>query len=114
MSHSHAPETATGEAPCEVIDMNPKPVESNDDDEFDQEEIEAVSEDRVTPDHAPEVDSKTENLTEWDQPASEADGNTPKTPFEDEATIDEELTEEGIDEADREQRLASADPDFEP
>ena len=38
----------------------------------------------------------------------------PRHLSEDEATIDEELTEEGIDEADRDQRIAAADPDFEP
>jgi hypothetical protein len=94
--------------------MNPKPVEPNDDEDFDAEEIEAaVEEENATPEIAPEVDAKTENLTEWDQPA-ETSGSVPKTPMEDEAALDEELTEEGIDEADRDQRIASADPDFEP
>jgi hypothetical protein len=94
--------------------MNTQPVEPNDDADFDPEEIEAAADERVTPESAPEVDSKTENLTEWDQPASEASGNIPKVPLEDETAIAEELTEEGMDEADREQRIASADPDFEP
>lgn len=94
--------------------MNAKAVEPNDDDEFDPEEIEAASEERVTPSNAPEVDSKTENLTEWDQPSSASAGSAPKTPFEDETAIAKQLIEEGMDEADREQRIASVDPDFEP
>jgi hypothetical protein len=94
--------------------MNLKSVEPDNDAEFDPEEIEAATEERVTPESAPEVNAKTEKLTEWDQPVSEAGGNVPKTPFEDETTIANELIEEGIDEADREQRIAAADPDFEP
>jgi hypothetical protein len=93
--------------------MNPNPVEPNDDDEVDPEEIESAAEERITPANPPEVDSQTENLTEWDQPAT-ASASEPKVPLEDETALAEELTEEGIDEADREQRLASADPDFEP
>ena len=93
--------------------MNPKPVEPNNDDDFDAEEIEAAVEESVTPENAPEVDSKTENLTVWDEPAA-ASASAPRTPLEDEAALPEELTEEGIDEADRDQRIASADPDYEP
>jgi len=110
----HRLQTAAPTAPREAIGMNPKRVEPNDDGEFDADEIDAAAGERVTPSHAPEVDSKTENLTEWDQPASASDHSAPKNPFEDETTIAEELVEEGVDEADREQRLASADPDFEP
>jgi len=94
--------------------MNPKPVEPSDDDDFDPEEIEAAAAEVLTPSNAPEENSKTENLTEWDQPATASAGSVPKTPLEDETAIPELLTEEGIDEADRDQRLASADPDFEP
>jgi len=98
---------------CEASGMNPKPVEPNNDDDFDAEEIEAAVEESVTPENAPEVDSKTENLTVWDEPAA-ASASAPRTPLEDEAALPEELTEEGIDEADRDQRIASADPDYEP
>ena len=104
--------TAPG-ALCEALDMNPAPIEPNNDDDFDPEEIEAAVEEGATPANAPEVDSKTENLTEWDQPAA-ASSSAPKTPLEDEAALPEELTEEGIEEADREQRIASVDPDYEP
>jgi hypothetical protein len=94
--------------------MNQNRVEPHDDDEFDAEEIDAAAEERITPDVAPEENSKTKDLTEWDQPASPSAGAVPRTPLEDETSISEQLIEEGIDEADREQRLASADPDFEP
>jgi len=101
-------------APCEATGMNPKRPEPNDDADFDAEEIEEAAEERVTPHTAPEVDPKTENLTEWDEPPAAAGASAPTAPLEDEASVAEELVEEGIDEADREQRLASADPDFEP
>ena len=38
----------------------------------------------------------------------------PKVLPEDENAVAEELVEEGVEEADRDQRIASADPDFEP
>jgi len=94
--------------------MNSDPAEFNDDPDFDAEEIEDASSERITPHIAPEVDRKTENITEWDEPPAAAGVSAPKVPLEDEAEVPEELTEEGIDEADREQRIASADPDFEP
>jgi hypothetical protein len=95
--------------------MNPKQVEHNDDGDFDPEEIEAAADERITPSNPPEVDSNTESLTEWDQTPARSAGGAPRTPpLEDETAIPEEWIEEGIEEADREQRIAAADPDFEP
>jgi hypothetical protein len=94
--------------------MNLKPVEPNDDDEFDPKEIEDAADERTTPGYAPEENPITENLTKWDEPPAPAAGSAPKTPLEDETTVSEQLIEEGLEEADREQRIASADPDFEP
>ena len=94
--------------------MNPAPPDSNDAEEFDAEELESATSERVTPDQPPEVSKTTEELTAWDEPSHIAGGSAPKIPMEDEAPAAEKLIEEGMDEADREQRMAAADPDFEP
>jgi hypothetical protein len=82
----------------------PRPA---DDPDFDPREIE---EDEL----APEVDQRTIELTAWDEPPGSTGTSAPKTQMEDEVPPGEQLVEEGIDEADREQRLAASDPDFEP
>lgn len=82
--------------------------------EFDPAEIDAASERIPDQDAAPEVPPKMEALTEWDTPVDAAGEPVAKTQPEDETRIAEELVEEGVSEADRDQRLASADPDFEP
>jgi len=55
-----------------------------------------------------------EKLTEWDQPPGSSGGPAPTVQPDDEAGLDEELVNEGVEEADRDQRIAAADPDFEP
>jgi hypothetical protein len=94
--------------------MNLDPSEFDDDADVDPEEIESAASERITPDTAPEVDRKTEDLKEWDEPPTATGVSAPKVPMEDETSVSEELIEEGMEEADREQRIASADPDFEP
>jgi len=67
---------------------------------------------------APELDARTEKLTEWDDPPAAHGTAAPKVgpaaDDEDEDTIASKLVYEGTDEADRERRIAAADPDFEP
>jgi len=98
--------------------MKENPKVTQDDSEIDAEAIAAAADETPTGVTPPEVDARTEQLTEWDdvpaahgtaapKVASEDDGN-------DEDTISAKLVDEGTDEADREQRLAAADPDFEP
>ena len=82
--------------------------------EIDPEEIDMASERVSGTPMPPEISSKTENLTEWDQPPKASGEAAHKVLPEDETSAAEELVEEGIDEADRDQRIASADPDFEP
>ena len=85
------------------------------DDDIDPDEIENASEqvsDEALGD--PEVDADTANLTAWDEPVESAGGAVPKMGMEDEISPVEQLVEEGLDEADREQRIAAADPDYEP
>ncbi len=94
--------------------MKPQKPLPNEDDDFSPEEIAAASDETPTAIAAPELDAQTKQLTEWDV-APEASGHAaPKVEPEDEAAVDEQLVYEGTDEADRERRLASADPDYEP
>jgi hypothetical protein len=82
--------------------------------DVDPEEIDVAGE--RTPNHPapPEIPEKMEALTEWDRPLDAAGSQAHKVLPEDEVNIAEELVEEGVEEADRDQRLASSDPDFEP
>ena len=94
--------------------MNPNAPQPNDDEEIDPEEIQAASDETPTKAMPPEVDPLTEELTKWDEPPNATGTEAPKVLPEDEASIAEQLVLEGSDEADREQRMAAADPDFEP
>jgi hypothetical protein len=91
-------------------DMSPKPTEPNEDQEFDPEEIDSAA--NQTPAYAmpPELDERTRNLTEWDEPPPPSVNALP----DDEESVAEKLVNEGIDEAERERRMAAADPNFEP
>jgi hypothetical protein len=82
--------------------------------DIDPAEIDAAGERLSNIPAAPEVPPKLEQLTEWDQPVDATGEAAPKIIPEDENTVAEELVDEGVEEADRDQRLASADPDFEP
>ena len=86
----------------------------NDDDKPDPEEIEAASDETPTDVTAPELSPATKDLIEWDEPPTASGAAAPKVLPEDEVPVGEELVYEGSDEADRERRMAAADPDFEP
>ncbi len=58
---------------------------------------------------APEVPPGDEHLVAWDQSPDESGHAAPKVEPEDEANMDEELVEEGLDEADQEKRHAAAE-----
>ena len=96
------------------MDVNPQPPEPNEDDEIDPEEIRAASDETPTDLTPPELSAQTKDLTEWDEVPGSS-GKVAHTVLpEDAVPAAEELVEEGADEADRQQRLAAADPDFEP
>jgi hypothetical protein len=94
--------------------MNPQQPLPNEDEDFDPEEIEAAANETRVDDTPPELDPRTENLTKWNEPPTASGTAAPKVEPEDEASIAEQLVNEGTDEADRVSRLAAADPDFEP
>lgn len=90
---------------------NPSP---NDDEDFEPEELNEAADETPTDTTAPEVDTRTKTLTEWDEAPSSHGSAVPKTEVDDEDTISQRLVYEGTDEAERERRIAAADPDFEP
>jgi hypothetical protein len=85
--------------------------------EIAEETIEA-SDETPTEMTSPEVDARTRELTEWDDVPAAHGAAAPKVApggeDEDEDTIASRLVYEGTDEAERERRIAAADPDFEP
>jgi len=86
----------------------------NDDDDISPEELEVAADETPTDVTAPELSSETKELVEWDQPPEATGHAAPKVLPDDETSIAEQLVEEGTDEADRDRRIAAADPDFEP
>lgn len=86
----------------------------NEDPDIDPREIEDAEYASPDDSRAPEVDPRTVELTQWDQAPASTGTAAPKTGMEDEIPPGEQLVEEGLDEADREQRLAASDPDYEP
>lgn len=82
--------------------------------EVDIAELETASERNESIPDAPELAPGTAGLTEWDTPPTAAGSNVPDASAEDEASIGQQLAEQGVDEADRDQRIAAVDPDFEP
>ena len=94
--------------------MNDQTSFPNEDEEVDPEEVQSASDATPTDVTAPELNSQTKELTTWDEPPGAAGGSAPKVLPEDEVPVAEQLVYEGTDEADRERRMAAADPDFEP
>jgi hypothetical protein len=92
----------------------PRKRRADEDPEIDIREIEEAEYSTAADEQAPEVDPRTVNLTSWDEPPGSSGTSAPKTHLDDEIPPGEQLVEEGIDEADREQRLAASDPDYEP
>jgi hypothetical protein len=90
------------------------PKNPSEDEEFDPEELEAAADETPTDAIPPELDERTKDLTTWDEAPASAGTAAPKVVPEDEAAVEEQLVDEGVDEAERERRMAAADPDFEP
>lgn len=82
--------------------------------EPDPEEIEAAMDESTMEEKPAELLHTTEKLTEWDQPPTRTGGAAPKVQPDDENTVGQQLVNEGVEEADRDQRIAAADPDMEP
>lgn len=97
--------------------MTPKNPNSDDGDDeaLNADEIADAADESPTDVTAPELDERTKDLTEWDEPPQAHGTAAPKIiPEEDDEDSAAKLVYEGTDEAERERRLAAADPDFEP
>lgn len=106
--------TANSAAGCEILCMTPHPAEPDEDSDFDPEEVVEAAQDQPADLIPPEVNPTTAVLTEWDAPPSSSGRAAPKVLPEDEVPAAETLIDAGLEEADREKRIAAADPDFEP
>lgn len=62
---------------------------------------------------APEVSSRTAEVTVWDQSPEDVGWRVQERPMDDEVTISEQLVSEGIEQADLEQRWAAGADDSE-
>jgi len=97
--------------------MRRKKLSINEEDKQESaEELADATDETPTDVTAPELNAKTEELTEWDD-APESHGTAaPKVIPEDndDDTIASKLVYEGTDEAERDRRIAAADPDYEP
>ncbi len=94
--------------------MTPNTAEPNEDPDIDPEEMVEAAQDQPVENIPPEVNPTTAELLEWDTLPASSGRVVPKVLPEDEVPAAESLIIEGLEEADREQRLAAADPDFEP
>jgi hypothetical protein len=94
--------------------MNSPHPRSTEDDDIDPAEIEAAADETPTDVNPPELNPQTKNLTAWDEAPTSAGTAAPRVVPDDETSIAEQVVYEGTDEADRDRRLAAADPDFEP
>jgi hypothetical protein len=94
--------------------MKPETPAPDENLDLDPEEIQLASDETPTDVTAPELSKETEELTEWDEAPTSSGKAAHKVLPEDEVPAAEQLVYEGTDEADRQSRLAAADPDFEP
>ena len=97
--------------------MRRKKLSINEEDEQEAaEELAEATDETPTEVTAPELNAKTEELTSWDDvPESHGTAAPKVTPEDDDDdSIAAKLVYEGTDEAERERRMAAADPDFEP
>jgi hypothetical protein len=100
------------------LDMKAKPgkgdVGMEEERSVDPEALETASDETARTERAPELTPETEELTEWDDPVGASGAAAPKVLVDDEAGESERLVEEGVEEAERDRRMAAADPDLEP
>ena len=84
------------------------------DDESDAHSLNDAADETPTDVNAPELSEQTEELIAWDEPPEASGHEVPTVRPEDEISPVEQLVEEGMDQAERDRRMAAADPDFEP
>ena len=85
---------------------------ANEDPDHDPSEMLDASEEISSGDTPPEIVPGVEELTEWDTPIGSAGAAAPRVTPEGDVPPAEILVQDGVEEADREQRIAAADPDL--
>ena len=94
--------------------MNDEIPDEDDEVETDDDIAEGEEETAEATD-APETSEETENLVKWDEPPGSTGRRAPEIIPEDEVSPGEASVREGMEEADREQRIAADDEaDMEP
>jgi hypothetical protein len=83
------------------------------DEDSDPHALEDATDETAAEPDPPEVTEQTKELVAWDEPPGAAGHEVPPVQPADETSAAEQLVEEGIEEADRDRRIAAADPDFE-
>ena len=63
---------------------------------------------------APEVSSRTAEITVWDESPADVGWRVQERPMDSQVTISEQLVSEGNEQADREQRIAAGDAEVAP
>jgi hypothetical protein len=96
--------------------MNPNDPKSDLEADFDPAEVDAAAQEITDPgvEPPPEVSKATENLTAWDEAPGSRGGPVEKFQLDEENQVGAELVQDGVESADRDSRLAAADPDYEP
>jgi hypothetical protein len=94
--------------------MSPQSPKPNDDEDISPEELDVAADETPTDVTAPELSPETKELVEWDEAPETSGHAVPNVIPDDETSIAEQLVYEGTDEADRDRRIAAADPDYEP
>lgn len=88
---------------------NPAKPQPADDPDVDPNEVIEASDERNTVERAPEVPAGLEGATEWDTPVGATGTPAAKSGLDDEETVGTQLILEGLDEAERERRIAAAE-----
>jgi hypothetical protein len=88
---------------------NPVKPEPANDPAIDPNELIEASDERETVETAPEVPAGLEGAMEWDTPVGSEGLAAPKAGPDDEESVGTQLVMEGLDEAEREQRIAAAE-----
>jgi hypothetical protein len=106
----NATAAAMNREPLNMTRLEPAPNE----DEFDPHSLDNAADKTPIETKAPELSDQTEELVAWDEPPDASGHETPTVKPEDEIPPVEQLVEEGMDQAERDRRIAAEDPDFEP
>lgn len=88
---------------------NPTKPQQMEDPEIDPQEMLEASSDVTSPKTPADVPAGLEAATEWDTPVGSSGEVAPKVGLDDEESVGTQLVLDGVEEAEREQRIAAAE-----